>query len=257
MQYAASAKLAAALGAVVSAAILLAGAAGAQPYLQYYRVSASGTFSYELDYGSNPASVYNGTYNKTIVWLARAIVRNDGRSLSVLNELMVVDGSVQVHDERTQRVNATTRRPVKCSAPGGVDGFWIERTDGAVFSDGRISSSSSALSVDPGRAINRNIGCAATESLSSPHKLRGGPEFRVPLPETPQSSTACKDSYSHPYKPAGKANGHSFSGVVQVSVSLTPFPTEKLAANKTWLRDRAGEHLLFGGKKNWKEDCVL
>jgi hypothetical protein len=233
-----------ALGCVVATAVVVAAAAadGASTEKTYFRVAALAGFQYTLDYGSAQPSVYNGKYDKQIGWFMNAIAVYDGRSVSVPRGLMIVDGYVQVSDDRTQRASATTRRPVRCS----VDDIY--NTDRSLFSAGRISVSSAGLSIDPGPGIKRNVGCAATEALPN-HGLPGGPELRVPAPAralfsgTKIFSIACKDSYSHPYKPAGVPNGHSFVGEVLFKVRFTPFPASKLTETKKWLRDRAGDSI--------------
>jgi hypothetical protein len=222
---------------VLAAAIALDGAAdGAAPQKSYFRLAASGTFHYQLDYGSVQASVYNGKYSKTILWTMNAIAQFDGKAVSIVKGQAIVDGSTNVFDDRTQRTGATTRRPVDdtCTA--------VASTSGPVRSAGRVSLSTAGLSVDPGAAIKRNVGCAATESLSN-HKLPGGPEFRVPPPrtswfsETNRFSIPCARSFSHPYnKPTGVANGHAFEGNVSLYVRFTPFMASKLADTKKWLK---------------------
>jgi hypothetical protein len=230
-------RAAAAFGSVLAAAIALDGAAdGAAPEKSYFRLAASGNFHYRLDYGSVQASVYNGKYSKTILWTMNAIAQFDGKALSIVKGQAVVDGATSVFDDRTQRTGATTRRPVAgtCTA--------VANLNGPVRSEGRVSLSSVGLSVDPGSAIKRNIGCAATESPAF-HKLPGGPEFRVPPPRTSRFSRAdrffigCSGSFSHPYnKPTGVANGHAFEGNVSLYVRFTPFPASKLADTKKWLQ---------------------
>lgn len=256
MQYAASVRLAAALGVVAATAIAIGGAGaapGASATTTYLMVSASGEFRYDMDYGDDPRSQRNGKYSKYITWSTYAIVVYDGRSFTLGKKSMVVDGLVRVEDQRTRRISDTEREPLVCDAEGATgppgDRTWEANTETARFAAGRIKVSKTELTLDPGRVITTNIGCAASESLPF-HGLPGGPTFNVPtvagrsrFTGTRPFTIICNDEYSHAYKPAGKPNGHSFSGTVHISVKLAPFPKSELSDMKTALRDKAGENL--------------
>lgn len=58
-----------------------------------------------------------------------------------------------------------------------------------------------------------------------------------------QFNFVCDDSYSHPYKPAGKPGGDAFTGGVHYGVRVTPFSDSQLSAKKQGLRDLIGEGL--------------
>lgn len=124
-------------------------------------------------------------------------------------------------------------------------------------------SAASGLRVDPGAAVP-SVGCAATEELET-HGLRGGPSFAVSAPRKSRFSgkeafsVACSDDYSHSLEESPEApngNRHSFDGSVQVSVTLTPFPSSKLKDVKRVLRDSVGKYVprsTGGGKP---KDCL-
>jgi hypothetical protein len=125
-----------------------------------------------------------------------------------------------------------------------------------VFSSGRISATSTGVSVDPGPAVKRNVGCGATESLSF-HKLPGGPEFAIGgVNATGRFSAACQGTFEHPYMPADKPNGHSFKGQVQTFVSFVPIPTYKLGNAKAALRELVGEDIPRASKERSWRDCL-
>jgi hypothetical protein len=237
----------AALAGVVAAATLLAGSAsGAGTGKSYFRVTASGLFDLELDYGSDAASQRNGHYSKYLHWTLNAIAVWDGHRLSVPKNLLIADGRTTVVDDRTVPDGQGGRKPYECPAPEyDEDRIWLHDTKVAVLSAGRISFSSGRISADPGRVVKRNVGCAATEALSS-HGLAGGPEFKVEAPGFNGSrpySTSCAAKFKHEYTPAGRANGHSYDGVVHVTVTFARFPYSKLAKWKAQLRGRVGGNI--------------
>src|SRR4029077_2446103 len=93
------------------------------------------------------------------------------------------------------------------------------------------------------------------ESLST-HKLPGGPEFAIAgVDGTRRFSVACEGTYEHPYKPAGKANGHSFKGRARTYVSFVPIPMSKLAKAKASLRDRVGQGIQGSGTQRSWQTC--
>ena len=262
---------AAALAIVAVIAIGIAGAAGgATPARSYLRVAAGGEFVYTIEYGSDPAALFNDRYVKIIDWTMNGIAVYDGKNLGVARGDMLVLGSAQIFDRRTQRVGQTgTRKPVPCTAPGvevdPTDGVreWTSGTKNirAVLSGGRVSLGGGSVGVDPGPGFKWNIGCAATEALPN-HGLPGGPSFKVPAPDIPGVfagtkvlSIACQRTFQHLPEESGNPS-HSFDGKVRVWVRFRPFPESKLSATRTALRERVGKDISEStSNKRWQK-CI-
>jgi len=266
--------LGASAGLIALICVLSAGGAGAAvPQKHYLRLGVYASFALGLDYGSNPRAVYNGVYQKLILYNVRAIVVFDGSRVYLPPASMVVQGNVRVGDERTQWVSSTSRKPVKCAARGvevkSGERIWHSGTgtgEEPVFEftkQGRVAVSAEGLTVDPGAAVPKNVGCAATEELEN-HGLPGGPWFSVSAPPkslfsgTKPFSINCTDSYKHGFTKETDGNGHAFDGFVEAAVTFTPFPASNLAQVKQKLRDSVGQKGVYGGStnpKDWK-DCL-
>jgi hypothetical protein len=250
--------LAVALAAsILVGAVSAAGAGSATPAKRYFRVAAGADFAYDLDYGSHPDAVFNGTYEYLMAFSVNAIAVYDGRQVWVPQGAMVVHGFEYVDERRTQWA-LSGRVPLKCP-----NDYRSTKEQKAVFSSGAVGVSNSGVSVDPGPALRFNLDCSATEGLAT-HGLKQGPQFVVSTPAksrftgTRAFSTGCKDSYSHPADTAD-VNGHSFTGHVRYWVRFTPFPATKLSETKKALRDKVGTNLPGGfaalGTRNLK-DCL-
>jgi len=231
--------------------IAVSSATSATQALSYSRLAVTAVFYYEIDYGSNPDSVFNGDYNYLITYRVNAIVVFDGRTLWAPSGSMLADGGASVDLDMTEWRGPSSRRPVRCSKPGSHNGrgqVYESDTKGGRFSGGGgVGVSNQGLTVNPGRKIVWSIGCAATESLET-HGLPGGPSFRIPPPAKSRFTgrkpfgLGCKDRYSHGWDPAaGVPNAHTFQGNVDFRVRFTPFPASQLAATKQRLRDLAGK----------------
>lgn len=254
--------------AVVTAiAVVAAGSAASAPQaLSYSRLAASGFFAYTIEYGSHPDSTFNGSYQKIVGWEVNAIAVYDGRSVSVQGGRMLTDSRVSVDMNMTEwRAPPAERRPIRCRAPGSRDNEgqeYFATTNGGRFSGGGgLGVTNAGLTVNPGRAVSWSIGCAATESLESPHGLPGGPSLMVPAPPrslfggTKAFSISCRDSYSHGWEPAADVpNAHTFRGNVEFRVRFTPFPASEFTAAKKRLRDGVGRNVNApsGGRQ---KDC--
>lgn len=248
--------------------VAVSSAASATQALHYSRISAKAHFSYSIDYGSNPDSVFNGTYFYFIGWSVNAIAVYDGRRVSVANNSMLADGGAQMEMDMTEWRGPSSRRQVRCLKPGskpssatGRGQFYDTATKSRPrFSGGGgIGVANGQLSVNPGAAIVWSIGCRATEGLET-HGLEGGPTIYVSAP--PKSlfagskafSIGCKDAYKHGWDPAaGVPNAHTFIGSVDFAVKFTPFPASQLTATKKRLRDLAGKNLSEPSVKKYKE----
>jgi hypothetical protein len=267
VRYVAIVRKTGALLAACAIAVLtaVAPASSAPEERSYARLSALASFHFQIDYGSNPDSVFNGTYVYQLLYHVSTITAFDGRRVSALEGLMLADGGATLSMDMTEWRSPTTRRPVRCRAPGSENGngqFYTTRTRGGQFSGGGgVGVTNNGLTLNPGRAIKWSVGCSATESLET-HGLPGGPSMRVPAPAksrfrgTKPFSVSCLESYSHPYQPsAAVPNAHKFQGTALFEVRITPFPASQLTATKTRLRDRVGEQIIFGGTGKIREDC--
>ena len=235
-------------------AVVAAGSATSAPQAtSYSRLAASALFMYDIDYGSNPDSTFNGTYSYMLRYQVNVIAAHDGRKLSTVGG-MLADGGATVKLAMTQwRAPPSPRRPVRCSKPGsrGGDGREYQSdTDGGYFSGGGgIGISNNSLSVNPGQGIKWSIGCAATESLET-HGLPGGPSIRVPSPprtlfaQAKAFSIACEKSFSHGWEPSADVPGaHKFEGSVYFTARFTPFPASQLNATKKRFLGRVGTNI--------------
>lgn len=226
-------------------------AASSTQALSYSRLAVSAEFYYEIGYGSNPDSVFNGDYSYYLTYRVNAIVVFDGRTLWAPSGSMLADGGASVDMDMTQWRSPSSRRPVRCSKPGSQNGggqVYETDTKGGRFSGGGgVGVSNQGLTVNPGRKIVWSIGCAATESLAT-HGLPDGPSLRIPPPAKSRFTSmkpfnlGCKDRYSHGWDPAADVpNAHSFLGTVDFRARFTPFPASQLTATKQRLRDLAGK----------------
>lgn len=254
------------VGIVIAISVVAASSAASAPQeLRYSRLSAAAEFLYELDYGSNPDSEFNGTHWHLLAYRVNAIVVYDGRSLRPLGGQMLAEGSATVAKNMTEwrGVPPTPRRRIRC--PGSTEplGGVRSATDGARFSGGgNISISNDGLVINPGRAVNWSLGCAATEGLET-HGLPGGPTMRLPAPGRSRFAQAsafglnCFDNYEHGWDPAQNVPGaHKFKGHVILGARFTPFPASRLTATKKSLRDRVGKHISWPGPKVTKyKEC--
>lgn len=253
------------LALVATAAfVVVAGSASSAPQaLSYSRMSATAQFVYDLDYGSHPDSVFNGTYSYTLIYRVNTIVAYNGRTLSTPSG-MLADGGASLRMNMTEWRGPSSRRPVRCREAGseGNEGqvYNTSTTGGRFSGGGGIGVSSAGLTVNPGRAIKWSIGCAATESLEI-HGLPGGPSFRVPAPARSRFNgskrflIACDDGYEHDFEPAQDIpNAHKFRGFVSFWVQFTPFPASQLTATKKRLRDQVGDPLR-GPRPVRYQDC--
>lgn len=237
-------------------AVVAAGSAASAPQAKSYsRLAADAIFIYDLDYGSNPDSTFNGTYSYSLRYRVNAIAVYDGRRLSALTAMLVDGGATVMLDMTEWRGDPPTpRRPVRCAnragSRGGDGREYQSDTNGGYFSGGGgVGISGSTLSVNPGAGIKWSIGCSATESLTT-HKLPGAPSIRVPGPprtlfgQAKAFSIACEKSFSHGWDPAAGAPGaHKFEGGAYFTVRFTPFPATQLNAAKKRLLGRVGTNI--------------
>src|ERR671918_2563258 len=93
-----------ALTALLAGTALVAGSAAqsATTTKRYLRFTGVGLFSYSLDYGEHPDSVFNGTFSWQGTINVRAIVVYDGRGVHVPKGAMIVESSISVDNQMTQ-----------------------------------------------------------------------------------------------------------------------------------------------------------
>jgi hypothetical protein len=245
--------------AVTLAAFVSASSATPAAQLRYFQLSARAIFHQELDYGSGPRAVYNGSYTRNTDWQMRAIVTYDGSRATTLDGAAVaVAGAVTISEHRFQNRTGSGPEPMRCAARGAVpfsanspDTWWYHTGSGGVkfvaAPGAHMTVSKDGLGVDPGLVMGFS-GCAATESLGD-HGLPIGPSIRVSAPlrsrftGTAPFSVTCSRGAEHPFKTSGpNGDGHSFKGKVQAVITLRPFPATQLAAVKQRLRTSFGKH---------------
>jgi hypothetical protein len=226
-----------------------AGAAQDARQITYWQAVGSAHFSWTIDYGTNPDSVFNGRYVATLRYQIRTLVSYDGRSISTITRPLV-NGSASVVD----RMSVWTGGP---RTPRGCQERPSHSTQGARRSSGaQVSVGHGRAHIDPGNAIKWAVGCAATESnaihgLPDGKTISGGARAGAI-----RTGVACSDHFEHA-GPPNAPNGHAFVGSASFSLRFFPIANGQLEGARRALRRQVGRPIVYRGPPTRSyRDCL-
>ena len=222
------------------------GAAQDTQLFKYWLVTGRVDILWGIDYGSDPAGVYNGKYEARLSYNFVGIAERERGRVSTRQRLFIT-GKGSVADARTMWTGGE-RIAIPCQEEPTHETRFARRSSGS-----HVSVGNGLVSIDPGNAIRWAVGCAATES----NAIHGLPDGKAISGAASGISdiVACKDNFTHGF--TGGANGHSFVGTASFFVRFTSIPKSQIADARKALRKQQGRTIRprWPAAGRW-QDCM-